>query len=76
MSAVTWGAILVVSGLASAVSALFFFVSWWRMRDHGRGTPLYARGRSARRSTIYALIFAVLLLVLGRFTPLWEATLA
>ncbi|MGZ8311191.1 MAG: hypothetical protein ACXWUP_11510 [Allosphingosinicella sp.] len=57
-------AFALLAAIASAITAL-------RHRGYGRGTPQYARARTARRSAVYALALA-LAFGLGCLTPLCE----
>ena len=57
------------------LAAVFFGMSWMKYSKELRGTPLYARGRDARRLTIWLAIGAVLMLALAYLTPLGDIAL-
>ena len=54
------------------LAAAFFGMTWMKYNKELRGTPLYARGRDARRLTIWLVIGAVLMLALAYLTPLGD----
>lgn len=76
MGALTWGHIVALAGLADLLGALWFALSWWRVREYGYGTPLYARGRVARRLAVLSACSAILLIAIGALTPLWRMSIA
>ena len=51
-------------------------MTWMKYSKELRGTPLYARGRDARRLTIWLVIGAVLMLGLAYLTPLGDIALS
>ena len=73
---ITIGLIVMLAGLADLIGAFWFFSSWWQVRDYGYGTPLYARGRVARRLALLCAASAVILIAVGRLTPLWRMEVA
>ena len=75
---VTAGHLLMLLGLFLIAAAIASFLSAlrWRGPEHGRGTPGYARARTARRQALYALAAGILAFLLGCFTPLAELALA
>ena len=58
------------------LAAVFFAMTWMKYSKELRGTPLYARGRDARRLTIWLAIGAVLMLGLAYLTPLGDIALS
>jgi hypothetical protein len=71
----TVGHILMIAAAADALVAAIYVSLWLRNRDHGPGTPLYARARDARR--VAGLLGALVLVFLGLafLTPLHETPL-
>ncbi len=68
-----------ILGLATAICllvAVLEAVRWARYRDHGRGTPGYARARTARRAFLYALAIALALAAIACFTPVGRISMA
>ena len=65
--------LLLVAALDLAV-ALAFFAGASRHAGHGRGTPGYARARTARRSAVYAFASALAFALLA-LTPLGDIML-
>ena len=75
---VTAGHLLMLLGLILVAAAIGLVLSGlrWRGPEHGRGTPGYARARTARRQALYAVVAGILAFLLGCFTPLAELALA
>ena len=75
---ITVGHLLIALALAAAVAALVLLATMLKYRgsEHGRGTPGYARARTARRQALYAIVVAVVLFAVGCFTPLAEMAIA
>ena len=69
------GHLLALLAVFAILASFAFAIAWVRHRGFGRGTPQYARARSARRSAAYALVLAILLAGLC-LTPLCEIVLA
>ena len=68
------GHLLALLAALAILASFAFALAWVRHRGFGRGTPQYARGRTARRSAAYALVLAILLA--GLFlTPLGSIAL-
>jgi hypothetical protein len=63
------GHVLIALGAVAAFATVAFAAQAMRWRREGRGTPGYARGRTARRSAGYALLIAVALAI-ACYTPL------
>jgi len=68
--------ILVALAALDLIAAIIFGMRWMRYSSELRGTPLYARGRDARRLTIWLVIGAVILLILAYLTPLGDIALS
>ena len=62
--------VLVALAALDLVAAILFGMRWMKYSSELRGTPIYARGRDARRVTIALVIGAVLMLALAYLTPL------
>jgi len=75
MANLTLAHVLMAVAALEALGALFYGLTWLRHRAELRGTPLYARGRDARRLTIWLAIFALLFLALACLTPLGDIPL-
>ena len=73
---ITWGHVLMALAALAALAAIWYGLSWYRHRGTGRGTPLYARARDARRATIWSSVAAVILAALGCLTPLCTMAIA
>jgi hypothetical protein len=73
---ITWGHVLMALAALAALGAIWYGIAWLRYRDAGRGTPLYARGRDARRAAVCGAVVAVLLGVIGCLTPLCTLPIA
>ena len=69
------GYALAALALVAILASLAFALAWARHRGFGRGTPQYARGRTARRKAAYALVVALVLAGLC-LTPLCSIVLA
>jgi hypothetical protein len=67
---ITLGHILLLVAAIDLIAAAGFATSAQRHAGHGRGTPQYARARTARRAAFYALASAVILAAIGWLTPL------
>lgn len=72
----TLGHVLGLGAVISLLVALLEAMRWARHRDHGRGTPGYARARTARRAFLYALVIAAALAVIACFTPAGDISMA
>ncbi len=72
---ITAGHVLMAAAALAALAALAQLVGWLRHRGFERGTPQYARARTARRSVLYALAVAAVLFAAGCFTPLADMAL-
>jgi hypothetical protein len=72
----TWGHVLMAAAFLAVLATLWYGLSWWRHRGTGRGTPLYARARDARRATIYGAVAAILFAIIGCLTPLCTLPIA
>lgn len=70
MENLTVGHVLLVVAAFEALGAIFCGLAWMRHRSELRGTPLYARGRDARRLTLWLAVSALFLLLLAALTPL------
>ena len=68
--------VLVALAALDLIAAAFFAMTWMKYSKELRGTPLYARGRDARRLTIWLVVGAVLMLVLAYLTPLGDIALS
>ena len=75
MESLTLGHILITVAALDLITAVFFAVKWMKFSKELRGTPLYARGRDARRLTIWLVIAAAVMVVLACFTPLGDIAL-
>ena len=75
-AAYTVGDLIALLAAVAALWGLYQTSLWARHRSHGRGTPLYARARDGRRFAAWSFAAALLLLALGRLTPLGEITLS
>lgn len=71
---ITLGHVLIMLALVALLTAVGSIVTAMRHRGHGRGTPGYARARTARRHAAYALVVAIALGA-GWLTPLGEMAL-
>jgi len=69
------GYVLAALAALAILASLAFAVAWLRHRGFERGTPQYARGRTARRKAAYAIVVALLLAGLC-LTPLCDIALA
>ena len=67
--------VLVALAALDLVAAALLGMRWMKYSKELRGTPLYARGRDARRLTIWLAIGAVLMLALAYLTPLGDIAL-
>ena len=68
--------VLVALAALDLVAAILFGMRWMKYSSELRGTPLYARGRDARRMTIGLVIGAIVLLILAYLTPLGAIALS
>ena len=75
MADLTLAHVLMALAALDILAAIFFAMTWMKYSKELRGTPLYARGRDARRLTIMLAIFAVLMLVVGCLTPVGDIAL-
>ena len=75
MDDLTLGHVLVALAAIDLLAAIFFGMTWMRYSSELRGTPLYARGRDARRLTIWLVLFAIVTLAIGCLTPLGDIAL-
>ena len=73
---VTLGHLLMLAGLLAVLYGLAQVARYFQYRSHGPGTPGYARARDGRRYAAWAFAAAILLFVLGCFTPLADMALA
>ena len=74
---ITLGHLLMLLGLLVGLYALWQASIWLKHRGYIYGTPQYARARDGRRYAVWSLIVAALLLYLvGCFTPLAEVAIA
>ena len=67
---ITWGHALMLAGLLVGLYGLWQLVLFVRYREHGPGTPGFARRRDARRYAIVGIAGGALLFVAGCFSPL------
>jgi len=72
---ITLGHILLLVAAIDLAAAAGFVLSAQRHAGYGRGTPQYARARTARRAAIYALVSAVVFAAVGGLTPLRDIAL-
>ena len=75
MEGLTVGHVLMAAAAADALVAIFYGSRWMRYSSELRGTPLYARGRDARRLAILLGGSVVVFLVLACLTPLRDIPL-
>ena len=68
--------ILVALAALDLIAAAFFAMTWMKYSKELRGTPLYARGRDARRLTIWLVLGAVVMLALAYLTPLGDIAIS
>ena len=73
---ITLGHLLMLAGLAAGLYALWQASIFLKYASAGRGTPQYARRRDGRRYAIWGLAAALLLFLVGCFTPLAELAIA
>ena len=73
---VTLGHLVMLLGLLAGLYALWQASIFLKYRTAGRGTPQYARRRDGRRYAIWGLAAAILLYVVGCFTPLADIALS
>ncbi|MDP8994120.1 MAG: hypothetical protein M3N07_03915 [Pseudomonadota bacterium] len=71
----TLGHLLTLAAALAALYALWQLAVWAGNRGHGRGTPQYARARDGRRYALWGFAAALLLVALGRLTPLGDMAL-
>ena len=71
---ITLGHVLILLAALALIVALSAIVTAMSHRGHGRGTPQYARARSARRHAVYAIVVS-LALIAGCLTPLRDIAL-
>lgn len=67
--------VLVALAALDLLAAVYFGLQWMKYSKELRGTPLYARGRDARRLTIWLVLGAAIMLVLAYLTPLGDIAL-
>ena len=68
------GHLLMVGAVVAAFATIAYASQAMRWRREGRGTPGYARGRTARRKAAYALAVALGLAIIC-YTPLGSIVL-
>ena len=73
---ITIGHVLMLLGLLVALYALWQASIWLRHRGFIYGTPQYARARDGRRFAIWSLAGAILLYLVGCYTPLADIAIA
>ena len=73
---ITLGHVLILLALLVALYALWQASIWLRHRGYIYGTPQYARARDGKRFAIWSLAAALLLYLVGCFTPLAEVAIA
>ena len=73
---VTLGHLLVLAAVAVALWGIWQLLHWARNRGHIYGTPQYARARDGRRFAAWSFAAAILLFLVGFFTPLAEMAIA
>ncbi|HYD15712.1 MAG TPA: hypothetical protein VEA77_04870 [Hyphomicrobium sp.] len=73
---ITIGHLLMLLGLLVGLYALWQASIWLRHRGHVYGTPQYARARDGKRFAVWSLAAALLLYLVGCFTPLAELAIA
>jgi len=73
---ITLGHLLMLVALLVALYAMWQASIWLRHRGYVYGTPQYARARDGRRFAVWSLAGAVLLFLVGCFTPLAEMAIA
>ena len=67
---ITLGHAFMLAGLIIGLIALFGLGIWFANRGHGPGTPGYAQARDGRRMAAYTAVTALVLYLVGCFTPL------
>ena len=75
MENLTLGHVLLAIAALDVLAAIYFGLQWMKFSKELRGTPLYARGRDARRLTIWLVLGAIVMLVIGCLTPLGDIAL-
>jgi hypothetical protein len=73
---VTWGHVLMALAALAALGAVWYGLAFLRYGNAGRGTPLYARRRDARRGAILAAVAALVFAAVGCLTPLCTMAIA
>ncbi len=72
----TLGHAFMLSGLIVGLIALVGLFMWFANRGHGPGTPGYAQARDGRRMAAYTAVAALLLFLVGCFTPLADIAIS
>ena len=72
---ITLGHVLMLAGLLIGLYGAWQLVLFLGYRDHGPGTPGFARRRDARRYAIVGIAAGAILFAAGCFTPLGGAAL-
>ncbi|HYE28346.1 MAG TPA: hypothetical protein VEA61_08955 [Allosphingosinicella sp.] len=73
---ITLGHLLMLLAVLVALYALWQASIWLKHRSYVYGTPQYARARDGKRFAIWSLAVALLLYVVGCFTPLADLAIA
>ena len=73
---ITIGHGLMLLALLAALWGVWQLVHWARNRGHIYGTPQYARARDGRRFAVWSFAVAILLFLIGCFTPLADMAIA
>ncbi len=72
----TWGHLLIAIAALVGLHGLYQGAVWRRHAGHGRGTPGYARARDGRRSLVWSILIALVLLAIGASTALRDTPIA
>jgi hypothetical protein len=73
---ITLGHVLILLGALAGLYALWQASIWLRHKAAGPGTPQYAHRRDGKRYAIWGALVALLLIAIGRLTPLCDLPLA